>query len=470
MQFNSYGFMIFFPTVAGLYLIVPKKIRVLWILLTSLIFVSQASLKHMLVLCLEIVVSFVLGLFIDRQKNDKTRKALMIGGVVTGLALLCSVKYIAAFSAFGMSYYTLSAISYIVDVYKKDFRPERNPINYAAYLAFFPKIVIGPIEKCSFIKQIKVLEHKSLLDWNRISAGMTLMLWGYFEKIVLADNLSIFVTDVFKNYETLGMAELLPGMYLGVVQLLFDFCAGTDIAMGAAQIMGLELSENFTAPLCALTMKEFWGRWHKSLSGWLKTYVYIPLGGNKKGVFRKYINLIITFVVSGLWHTISLKFVLWGLILGLYQVVGDIIAPCFNRLHTKLGTRRDTEGYRTFQRFRTFSLYSFVMLFFFMPSTGDVFRYLGRMTTCINPWILFDGSIWRHGVDAKLGFVLFVFTCIFFWLEKIKYETGKKVPDLLAEECLGFRWMVLIGLLLSIVILGAYGSSFMAGNFVYFGF
>jgi len=470
MQFNSYGFMIFFPIATLVYFIIPKRLRVIWLLLTSLIFVSQASIKHTLILCMQIGISYIAGLLIDRQQGERKRKLIMVCSVVACAGLLLSVKYVISFAAFGLSYYTLSAISYIIDVYRKDFRPEKNPINYATYLAYFPKIVIGPIEKSVFIKQIKLLEVKNLFSWQRVSSGMTLMLWGYFEKMVLADNLSTFVTRVFGNYETLGLAELLPAMYLAVVQLLFDFCAGTDIAMGAARIMGLELSENFSAPLCALTMKEFWGRWHKSLSDWLKRYVYIPLGGNRKGRIRKYINLIITFVVSGLWHAINLKFVLWGFILGLYQVVGSLCEPLFDRLHGRLGTRRESAGYRALQRFRTFSLYSFVMLFFFLPSVGDVVKYIKRIIICPNLWTLFDGSLWNYGINAKMGFVLFVFTLIFFKLESIKYNTGKKLPDILESECLPIRWAVLIGMVVGIVIFGAYGSSFMAGNFVYFGF
>ncbi len=493
MQFNSYGFMIFFPIVVGLFFIIPAKLRKLWITVASLCFVAIASVKYMAVLVAVILLSYGLALFMDKIKDAKRKKLFLWGAILMSMSFLLVTKYIGfifdipagilnfffgtslkcpfnPLIPLGISYYSMQVVGYIIDVYQGRVSAEKNLLNYAAYISFFPKLIIGPIEKSDFLKQVKVIEHKNLWNWTRVTQGATLLLWGYFQKMVLADNLSPFVTKVYADYASLGSVELFIAMELSILQLIFDFSAGSDMAIGMARIMGFDLRENFEAPFFATTMKEFWTRWHMSLSHWLRDYVYIPLGGNRKGKVRKYINILITFAVSGLWHEASFKFILWGLVNGMYQVVGELWGPFWNGINAKLNTKKESASYLGFQHFRTYTLYALVMLLFFLPSIKDTGMYLYRMCTRHNPWALFDGSLFEFGVDAKTAFVLFVLSVIYIWLEKIKYHTGERLPELLAKQCIWFRWMVLLGLFVGIVVFGAYGRSLMAGNFVYFAF
>ena len=228
----------------------------------------------------------------------------------------------------GISFYTFQALSYTVDVYRKEIEAEKNPLKYALFVSFFPQLVAGPIERSkNLLNQIKHMDKMKLWNYDRVANGVIMMVWGMFQKMVIADRVSIFVDAVYDNLHAVGTMETVFAAVGFSIQIFCDFAAYSTIAIGAAKVMGFELMENFDTPYFATSIKDFWRRWHISLSTWFRDYLYIPMGGNRKGKFRKYFNLMVTFFVSGLWHGASWNYVVWGGLHGFYQVIGEVTEP-----------------------------------------------------------------------------------------------------------------------------------------------
>lgn len=342
MLFNSYNFLIFFPIVTLIYYLIPQKIRYIWLLIASYYFYMCWNVKYVSILLFSTIVTYISGLLISKANNikdDKKRKRLkkvfVILSFVINLSILFLFKYFDFFVdninrilsrlnievinlsfdvilPVGISFYIFQALSYTVDIYNDDVKAEKNFLKYALFVSFFPQLVAGPIERSKNL--LKQINEKHYFNGERIKDGLLLMIWGGFQKIVIADRVAIVVNTVFNNFPQY------PGMYIVVACILFafqiycDFSGYSIIAMGAAKVMGFELMENFNAPYFSMSVAEFWRRWHISLSSWFRDYLYIPLGGNRKGKVRKYINLMIVFLVSGLWHGAQWSFVVWGML------------------------------------------------------------------------------------------------------------------------------------------------------------
>lgn len=340
MLFNSYNFLIFFPIVTLIYYLIPQKIKYIWLLLASYYFYMCWNAKYVLILLFSTTITYVSGLLITRankckeeHKKIKMKKIFVALSFIINLAILFLFKYfdfaidnvnrvLSHFSMqiinpsfdvilpVGISFYIFQALSYTVDVYRNDVKAEKNFLKYALFVSFFPQLVAGPIERSKNL--LKQVHEKHYFDGQRVKDGLLLMIWGGFQKIVIADRVAIVVDTVFNNFPQYG------GMYIVVAAILFafqiycDFSGYSIIAIGAAKVMGFELMENFNAPYMSMSVAEFWRRWHISLSSWFRDYLYIPLGGNRKGKLRKYINLMIVFIVSGLWHGAQWSFIVWG--------------------------------------------------------------------------------------------------------------------------------------------------------------
>ena len=208
----------------------------------------------------------------------------------------------------GLSFYLFQSISYLIDVYRNKREAETDIFRYALYISYFPKFLQGPIERSDkFIPQFEDIRY----DFDNIRAGLIIMLWGYFQKIVIADRITIFVDFVYKNYIEYTGWYLIIATVLFAFQIYCDFCGYSNIAKGSAMMMGIKLTDNFNAPYISFSVTEFWKKWHISLTSWFRDYVYIPLGGNRKGKFRKYVNIFIVFFISGLWHGSSISFIIW---------------------------------------------------------------------------------------------------------------------------------------------------------------
>ena len=279
----------------------------------------------------------------------------------------------------GISFYTFQTLSYVIDVYRGEIKTEKNFFFYALFVSFFPQLVAGPIERPeNLMPQLK--ESHSWSGENAI-AGAKLMIVGFFKKICVADLISVYVNSVYNSPEGAGALGIIIATSLFAVQIYCDFSGYTDIATGCARVMGIRLMKNFDHPYSAATVKEFWSRWHISLSSWFKDYLYIPLGGNRRGRARQMINVMIVFLVSGLWHGAAWTFVIWGALHGLYQIIGTLTYKARERGLSRIGLTGESLAVKTVRRVNTFVLVTFAWLFFRANSTSDAFLLLGRLFT-----------------------------------------------------------------------------------------
>lgn len=493
MLFNSLEFLIFFPLVVAVYFVIPKNIRYVWLLVTSYYFYMCWNAQYALLIGLSTLITWLSGILLCRFKEKWIRQLVVALSFISNLGILIFYKYFdfileninAVLASFdgelvsnpfdiilpvGISFYTFQALSYTVDVYRNDIEAEKNLLRYALFVSFFPQLVAGPIERSgNLLNQLKNVHNIKLWNYNRVVNGFAQMVWGMFQKMVIADRVAIFVNSVYDNLHAVGTVETIVAVFAFSIQIYCDFAAYSTIAIGAAKIMGFDLMENFNTPYFASSMKDFWRRWHISLSSWFRDYLYIPLGGNRKGVVRKYINIMITFLVSGLWHGASWNFVIWGGLHGLYQIVGELLAPVKKRINEICKVREDVFSYKLGKVFVTFLLTSFTWVFFRGEDIDQVVYFFDRMTRW-NPWVIFNEGLYVYGLDRVEANVLLIGLVIMLLIELLRYCKKKNFSDFLMEQNLLFIWLVLIFMIMSCVVYGVYGINFDSSQFIYFQF
>ena len=402
MIFNSAEFLIFYPLVLFLYFILPKKCKWPLLLAASYFFYMIWNPPLIFLILFTTGVSYVSALLIEKTESRRKKKLWLCVTLVTSLGVLFFFKYfnflagsvVSMWNLFGgsaeefslnlilpvgISFYTFQTLSYVIDVYRGSIRAERHFGWYALFVSFFPQLVAGPIERPeNLMPQLKE-EHK--LEASNAFAGLQKMAVGFFKKIVVADIIAEFVNAVFNDAANATGFGVLLGAVLFAVQIYCDFSGYTDIAIGCARIMGIRLMQNFDRPYRARSIKEFWARWHISLSSWFKDYLYIPLGGNRCSRARNYFNIFVVFLVSGLWHGARWTFVLWGVLHGLYQILGAVTKRPRQRLYEKLKIKTDSKVFMLGQRIVTFLLVCFAWIFFRANSTADLWVLLGKLFT-----------------------------------------------------------------------------------------
>ena len=367
----------------------------------------------------------------------------------------------------GISFYTFQALSYTMDVYRDDIYAEKNFLRYALFVSFFPQLVAGPIERSGNL--LKQLSKAKKFDFEMAREGLLLMLWGYFLKIVLADRIAIFVDTVYNDYTTYAGYYLVVATILFAVQIYCDFAGYSVIAMGAAKILGINLMENFDAPYLSTSVAGFWRKWHISLTSWFKDYLYIPLGGSRKGKLRKYLNKMIVFLVSGLWHGASMSFVIWGGLNGAYQVIGELLMPVRDKMVKLLHLNRNSFGHKLACVIGTFALVDFSWIFFRASSTTEAVQILHYMFNVKNPWILFDGSLYKCGLNLKNYWVMIFGIGVLLFADCMKYK-GVKLRNFIIEQDYWARWLVIDAAIIILLIFGIWGSTYDVSNFIYFQF
>ena len=316
---------------------------------------------------------------------------------------------------------------------------------------------------------LKQIDEVHKFDYRRMTSGLLLMIWGYFLKLMIADRIALLVDNVYGNYSTYGGYYLIVASLLFAVQIYCDFAGYSTIAMGVAEVMGFRLMDNFNCPYYSRSISEFWRRWHISLSSWFKDYLYIPLGGNRKGKVRKYLNLLVVFAVSGLWHGAEWTFVIWGTLNGLYQIIGAELAKVRNGVVGFFKLNRQTLSHKLFQNIITFLLIDFTWVFFRADTTSDAFDILKSMLQGGNLNIFFDGTFFGAGLDEKNFIVLIISLGVLGIVDALKYK-GIVVREVLMKQELWFRWIVYIAAVMSILIFGVWGASYDAASFIYFQF
>lgn len=491
MQFTTFDFAVFFPFVVICYYLIPARARQVWLLLASYYFYMSWNPTYALLILVSTVITYFCALLLA---GGKGKKLILIAGLILNLGLLVFFKYSyflydtvsPILQCFGMtlkesrldiilpvgiSFYTFQGLGYTIDVYRGDIKPEKNFIRYALFVSFFPQLVAGPIERSGhLLTQLWEIPSKRLWNFDRVTRGLLMMLWGYFLKMVIADRAAVLVNQVFDLYYMFQGAALFTAMLCFMIQLYCDFAAYSAIAIGAAGILGIELVPNFRAPFLAGSVKEFWRRWHISLSTWLRDYVYIPLGGSRCSGIRKSINLMITFLISGLWHGAAWHYVLWGGLQGIFIIIGDFLRPYKDKLISFCQIKHHTLGYRVLQIMGTLFLILLSLIFFRAPTIKDGFYYLQRMTGNFDIWSFFDGSLYHLGLDAKECHVLLFGILLVLFVDLFYEKTGQFFDSMIKGQCLLIQYLIVTVLFFSIVIFGVYGEGYDAAQFIYFQF
>ena len=337
MLFNSMTYLVFFPIVVIITFIIPNKIRYIWLLIASYYFYMSWNAKYGLLLLASTLITYIGGIAVDRVKSgqhDKTIRAfILVLALLLNFGMLFYFKYfnfaantfnrIAARLGLhaiaptydivlpvGISFFIFQAVGYLIDVYRGDIEAEKNPFRYALFVSFFPQLVAGPIERSKNL--LKQLRRETRFDVKNAKSGLITMAYGVFLKLVVADNIATLIDPIFSSINDYNGMQLLYGAILFAFQIYCDFNGYTLIAIGSAEVLGYGLNKNFDMPYFASSVKDFWRRWHISLTSWFRDYLYFPLGGSKKGKLRKEINTMIVFLVSGLWHGSSWNYVVWG--------------------------------------------------------------------------------------------------------------------------------------------------------------
>lgn len=484
MTFNSWEFLIFYPVVALLYFLLPKKLKWPMLLIASYYFYMFYQAELMFLIVATTVISWFASNVIERTERQGLKKLMLALTLIVCLGVLFFYKYFNFLAGsvlsivellggnpppvvlnlilpVGISFYTFQTLSYVIDVYRGDIKTERNFFLYALFVSFFPQLVAGPIERPdNLIPQLKE-SHK----WSNENAikGAKHMMVGFFKKIVVADLISVYVNSVYNNVEGASGLGVVIATALFAVQIYCDFSGYTDIATGCARIMGIRLMKNFDHPYTSTSIKEFWGRWHISLSSWFKDYLYIPLGGNRCKKWRHLFNLMVVFAVSGLWHGAAWTYVIWGVLHGVYQIIGNLTWKARNRLVERAGFEIGHPAVVWIRRVITFVLVDFAWLFFRANSTRDAFNLIKT---------LFTGSYNISETFEAMGLTpvaiimtaLSIITLII--VDKmLTYDDSPDGSDTLVRDG-GFIFFVIVIMLAWLLLL----SKDMASTFIYFQF
>ena len=485
MLFNSLAFAIFLPIVFFLYWALPNKYRPIWILITSYYFYMSWNVKYVVLILFTTVVSYGCAILMQKWKRKKT--VLLCATLIASLGVLFFFKYFNFFSLsaanvlgwfaiqvhpvtlslmlpVGISFYTFQTLSYVIDVYRGEVEAEKNFLTYAAFISFFPQLVAGPIERTSnLLPQIKG-EHR--FDKEKATGGLLLMAWGFFKKLVVADNLAIYADQIFDDVHYYGGFSMLLAALFFTFQIYCDFSGYSDIAIGCAKLFDINLMTNFRSPYFAISIKDFWSRWHISLSTWFRDYVYIPLGGNRVGRVRNACNLLVTFLVSGLWHGAAWHFVVWGGLHGVLQVLENCF-PFMRKLTKRV--KEEPESIKGpaiwFCRMITFGIAMLAWVFFRAETVSEACYVLLHMWDGILHPVAY---VTRGLADFGMGIAEVLSLAVPFGLLLV-YDYAALYGDPIAKVRRlkkPVRWLIYYGFVFLVLML----ASFNAQEFVYFQF
>lgn len=484
MTFNSWEFLIFYPIVALLYFILPKKLKWPMLLIASYYFYAFYQAELIFLIVGTTFISWISSLVIERTERRGVKKLMLTLTLVVCFGVLFLYKYfnfmagsvVSLVELFGgttppivlnlvlpvgISFYTFQTLSYVIDVYRGEVKTERNFFFYALFVSFFPQLVAGPIERPNNL----IPQLKNPQKWSNENAvkGAKHMMVGFFKKIVVADLVSVYVNSVYNSPEKATGLGVIIATALFAVQIYCDFSGYTDIAIGCARIMGIRLMKNFDHPYTATTIKEFWGRWHISLSTWFKDYLYFPLGGSRCSRPRHLLNLMIVFAVSGLWHGAAWTFVIWGALHGVYQVIGTLTVKKRNALIERIGLSTAHPAVVWTRRVITFILVDFAWLFFRANSISDAFTLLGRV---VSGGFAVNTTLEAMGLTPVMIILTVVTILTLTMIDKmLKYEDCEDGGYVLTKNG-GFVLYVMMIMLAWLLLL----SKDMASTFIYFQF
>lgn len=432
----------------------------------SIIILLGSSKYELLFYMGYVLVIYLCGLFVHKSKK------WLVFLVIIGVLPLLVFKYIgllgiqSTFFPIGISYVTFKSLAYICDVYKGKCEREKNILVLFSYILFFPELFIGPIDKTDgLLVQLKNYNAESI-NYCMFVEGINLILWGLFQKMVIADRIGIYVNTIYNQIYSKEGFEVLIAVLLYSVQIYLDFSGCTNIILGIGRLMGYKLPINFMRPYLAITVSDFWRRWHVSLTNWLREYIYIPLGGSKKGILRKNINIIIVFVISGVWHGSGMNFFVWGLLNGIFQVVGGLTLKWRNSIIKKAGFEVESSFIVLIRRIGVFFWMTVAWTFFRAESVGQALLVFRKILSSWNPGVLFDGSLYKCGLNQRNWFVMFVFIIIVCIVEYMS-EKGTRWQQKYRESHFIIKGLIWYALIVAIIVFGIYGSGYDAAQFIY---
>lgn len=478
MNFNSPEFLIFLPLVLILYWLVPHKFRYIVLLLASYYFYMSWNVWLIFLIVATTLVSYASGLLIERVQKTWQKKLLLILTIVTCIGALIFFKYfnflvgsvidflnlfalkLDSFSLniilpIGISFYTFQTLSYVIDVYRGKFSAEKHLGYYALFVCYFPQLVAGPIERPKDL--IPQLKANHTFNFDDFICGMRIMLVGFFYKCVVADYVGMFVNRVFANVsEANALSVLLAGWLFGV-QVFCDFAGYSEIATGTARMMGVKLTRNFNRPYIALSLSEFFRRWHVTLTRWLTDYVYIPLGGSRRGKARQVFNSFVVFFLCGLWHGANWTYVVWGLYAWLYMAVETLISVPLKKLLDKKGIRSDNGVIVAIKRTILILSFAISSLIFRSASVAQIGELLAKLfTTWPQAFATFSATLVGMGI-TPLAFVQIVLSILLVGKLWHFAEVGRESEDVLpldqsAEAVKSRRMLVMVYIVLAIML------------------
>ena len=551
LTFLSIGYLFFLLAAALVRYLCPRSERAGVLLLLCWLFYCTWNPVCLLFLLASTISTWIAGLYVGQRRSLPHRKSALILCLILNLGLLFWCRYWSMFFPgfedrllpVGISFYTLQALGYVIDCYRygmeaeraaqtvvsagaagsqpaqphqgsdaadgsssgspqgsgsaddsprgsrhsAGYAPETRFVNYALFVSFFPGLLSGPIERGH--RMFPQFDAPCDFSYDNLRSGLAILLWGYFLKMVIADRIAIVVDTVYTGPEQWGSAVVLLAVLLYSLQIYCDFAGYSAIAVGSARVLGFRLVNNFEAPYLSGSIAEFWRRWHISLSSWFRDYLYIPLGGSRRGKGRRCLNILIVFTASGLWHGAGITFVVWGLLHGLYQVIGLALQPACDGAVRLLHINRNTASHRFLRTLWTFLLVSFAWIFFRAESLPQALRILQclpgirlAVTAAVSgtgaamgilrsgigfqPWRLFDGTLLSLGLDT-MNWVLLAASLAFLFVRDLCLYHGISLREQIQRQGRWLRWTLYIAAILLILVCGIWGPDYDAATFIY---
>lgn len=526
MAINSLEFIAFISVVLLIYYLIPKKARWCILLISSYFFYYVNSTKLTIFLIITTLSIYLLALVLTKldkttklkckelekqekkiikKKNDIKKRWIVFAAIFINVGILIILKYCnflsynfnSIFHLFninlnipyvnivlplGISYYTLQAISYVVDVYRGKYEADKNIAKVALFMSFFPQMVEGPIGRYDKLKDQLYTPHE--FKYKEFTYGLQLMIWGYFKKMIIADRAGIFANVIFSDYTNYGSFIVLFAMILYTIQLYAEFSGCIDIVRGVAEMFGIQLSENFKRPFFSKTVQEFWQRWHMTLGEWLKEYIFYPISfsnltGNIANFFKKILrnnyisklipaifSLLFVWLTMGIWHGASWKYVFYGIYYYLIMVIGMLIEPISKFIISKLKIDISKKWYKIMQIIRTDVFVLIGMLIFRANTLKDAWHMLTSLFSFKSMEKLFNGQIFSLGFKIS-DLIVVIITTILMYIVGMIQEKGYCLRDEIASKKIILRWTIYYALIFSILIFGVYGKGYNASSFIY---
>lgn len=524
MSIVSLTFIGFTVVLVVLYFLLPKRCQWMVLLTASMLFYLAGGWQGIFFILATISSQYFLALALERKNDELSqklavedldgkqkkqikknyasqKKRYVLLSLLINLGILIFLKYANlaigsinhAFGTqmdsldilipLGLSYYTFKSVGYVIDVYRGRIKAQRNIFKLALFISYFPALVQGPIDRYEDLAEQLYAEHK--FDYQRLAFGAQRMLWGYIKKLVIADRAAVIVREVIDSYSVKGYEgfTVFFAVALYAFQIYADFSGGMDIVIGLSEIFGISLTENFRRPFFATSVSEYWQRWHITLGAWMRTYVFYPLslspmfnrlGKRCRKIFGdKYGKLIapsvasfITFLLIGMWHGVGWKYVLYGLYQSVFVSTGTLFESLYSKGRILFKVKEDAKSWHIFQVLRTFFVITMSRYFGLAKNVPDIFGLLKATFTHFNPWVFFDGSFYKLGLDQK-NFSLMLFSIVGLMIVDYMQERGIKIRQSIARSNVALRWCIYYAAIFTLVIFGMYGPGYNAANFIY---